>query len=314
MFSRRFLRIKVVKALYAHLSGAADSLSAEEKNLLTAINKAYDLYPQILSLIIEVKRYAEERIEIGLNKYLPTAEDLNPNRKFVENRVVAQLENDEALDDMLTKGKLGWSKYPELVKHLWQKMIESDFYKEYMSTERRSYAADRKLVEEFYLQTVQDDEMLTEMLEESTIMWSDDLDFILIMVLRTIGSMRESQQSVALLPQYKSDDDAAFVKRLFAAAVVGYDDNLAIVEKYTRNWDVERIAMMDNVIMTTAIAEMMGFDSIPVKVTLDEYIEIAKYYSTIGSSTFINGILDKLSTDLLAEGKIVKQGRGLVEI
>ncbi len=314
MFSRRFLRIKVVKALYAHLSGAADSLSAEEKNLLTGINKAYDLYPQILSLIIEVKRYAEERIEIGLNKYLPTAEDLNPNRKFVENRVVAQLENDEALDDMLTKGKLGWSKYPELVKHLWQKMLESDYYKEYMSTERRSYAADRKLVEEFYLQTVQDDEMLTEMLEESTIMWSDDLDFILIMVLRTIGSMRESQQSVALLPQYKSDDDAAFVKRLFAAAVVGYDDNLAIVEKYTRNWDVERIAMMDNVIMTTAIAEMMGFDSIPVKVTLDEYIEIAKYYSTIGSSTFINGILDKLSTDLLAEGKIVKQGRGLVEI
>lgn len=314
MFSRRFLRIKVVKALYAHLSGAADSLSAEEKNLLTGINKAYDLYPQILSLIIEVKRYAEERIEIGLNKYLPTTEDLNPNRKFVENRVVAQLENDEALDDMLTKGKLGWSKYPELVKHLWQKMIESDYYKEYMSTERRSYAADRKLVEEFYLQTVQDDEMLTEMLEESTIMWSDDLDFILIMVLRTIGSMRESQQSVALLPQYKSDDDAAFVKRLFAAAVVGYDDNLAIVEKYTRNWDVERIAMMDNVIMTTAIAEMMGFDSIPVKVTLDEYIEIAKYYSTIGSSTFINGILDKLSTDLLAEGKIVKQGRGLVEI
>lgn len=314
MFSRRFLRIKVVKALYAHLSGAADSLSAEEKNLLTGINKAYDLYPQILSLIIEVKRYAEERIEIGLNKYLPTAEDLNPNRKFVENRVVAQLENDEALDDMLTKGKLGWSKYPELVKHLWQKMIESDYYKEYMSTERRSYAADRKLVEEFYLQTVQDDEMLTEMLEESTIMWSDDLDFILIMVLRTIGSMRESQQSVALLPQYKSDDDAAFVKRLFAAAVVGYDDNLAIVEKYTRNWDVERIAMMDNVIMTTAIAEMMGFDSIPVKVTLDEYIEIAKYYSTIGSSTFINGILDKLSTDLFAEGKIVKQGRGLVEI
>lgn len=314
MFSRRFLRIKVVKALYAHLSGAADSLSAEEKNLLTGINKAYDLYPQILSLIIEVKRYAEERIEIGLNKYLPTAEDLNPNRKFVENRVVAQLENDEALDDMLTKGKLGWSKYPELIKHLWQKMIESDYYKEYMSTERRSYAADRTLVEEFYLQTVQDDEMLTEMLEESTIMWSDDLDFILIMVLRTIGSMRESQQSVALLPQYKSDDDAAFVKRLFAAAVVGYDDNLAIVEKYTRNWDVERIAMMDNVIMTTAIAEMMGFDSIPVKVTLDEYIEIAKYYSTIGSSTFINGILDKLSTDLLAEGKIVKQGRGLVEI
>lgn len=314
MFSRRFLRIKVVKALYAHLSGAADSLSAEEKNLLAGIDKAYDLYPQILSLIVEVKRYAEERIEIGLNKHLPTAEELNPNRKFVENRVVAQLESSEALDKLLTDHKLGWSKYPELIKHLWQKMVESDYYKEYMLSERRSYAEDRKLVEEFYIQTVQDDQMLTEMLEESTIMWSDDLDFILIMVLRTLSAMRKEQEQVALLPQYKNEDDANFARRLFATAAVGYEENIATVEQYAKNWDVERIAMMDNVIITTAIAELMGFDTIPVKVTLDEYIEIAKYYSTLGSSTFINGILDKISTDLLATGKINKQGRGLVEI
>jgi N utilization substance protein B len=133
------------------------------------------------------------------------------------------------------------------------------------------------------------------------------------MVLRTLAAMRKKDEVLPLLPEYKNDDDKAFVKRLFAAAAVGYDENLKIVEQYTKNWDVERIALMDNIIMTTAIAELLGFDSIPVKVTLDEYIEIAKYYSTLGSSTFINGILDKISTDMTADGRIAKQGRGLVE-
>ena len=313
MFSRRFLRIKVVKALYAHLTGAVDSAAVEEKNLLKGINKSYDLYPHILSLIVDVKRYAEERIELGLKKHLPTAEDLNPNRKFVQNALIAQLEGNDALDMMLVERKLGWAGSPELIKHLYQKMSESEYYTNYMNSEKSSYAEDKKLVEEFYLQTVQDNEMLLEVLEESSLMWSDDLDFILIMVLRTIGNMRK-QSDFELLPQYKNEDDEAFVKRLFARALVSYEENLKTVEQYTKNWDVERIALMDNVIMTTAIAELTGFDSIPVKVTLDEYIEIAKYYSTLGSSTFINGILDKLSTDLLAKGVIVKQGRGLVEI
>lgn len=313
MFSRRFLRIKVVKAIYAHLTCADESITIEERNLLKGIDKAYDLYPYILSLIVEVRRYAEERIQIGLNKHLPTHEDLNPNRKFVNNEVVARIENDEELENMLLSRRLGWSSSPEVVKHLYQKMVESDYYKEYMASERKSFAEDRKLVEEFYLQTVQDDEMLTSALEESSIMWSDDLDFILIMVLRTLGGMRKQDEALELLPEYKSDDDKAFVKRLFAAAAVGYDENLKIVEQYTKNWDVERIAMMDNIILTTAIAEMVGFDSIPVKVTLDEYIEIAKFYSTLGSSTFINGLLDKISSDMIADGRILKQGRGLVE-
>ena len=312
MFSRRFLRIKVVKALYAHLTGAADSLTIEEKNLVTAINKAYDLYPHTLSLVVDVKRYAQERIEIALKKHLPTEADLNPNRKFIENRVIAQIENDEALDQMLVARKLGWAKYPELIKHLYQRMTEADYYKEYMALERRSYAEDRKFVEEFYIQTVQDNQMLTEVLEESSIMWSDDLDFILIMVLRTLGSMREKQEQIALLPQYKNDDDATFLKRLFASAAVGYEENMAIIEQYTKNWDVERIAVMDNVILATALAELISFDSIPVKVTLDEWIDIAKYYSTPTSSTFINGVLDKIVAELKESGRISKSGRGLL--
>ncbi len=314
MFSRRFLRIKALKAIYAHQSGAADSLVAEEKALLSGIDKAYDLYFLTLALIGAVRKYAEERIEIGLNKKLPTAEDLNPNRKFIENEVIAQIDNDEQLDHILAVKKLSWHNNPELIKHLYQSMIEADYYKEYMAADKRSYADDRRLVEEFYVETVQDDPQLTDLLEEQSINWSDDLDFILIMVLRTLATMKKDATELPLQPQYKSEDDKAFVRRLFAEAAVGYDANLAVVEQFTQNWDVERIALMDNIIMTTAIAELVCFDTIPVKVTLDEYIEISKYYSTVGSSNFINGVLDKVVESLSAEGKITKMGRGLVEL
>lgn len=308
------MRIKVVKALYAHQTGAADTVAIEEKELLKGLDKDYDLYHYVLSLISEVKRYAEERIELARNKHLPTAEDLNPNLKFVTNEVVARIEADAELDHILAIRKLGWAAYPELIKHLYVKMTESEYYKAYMASEGRSFAEDRRLVEEFYIQTVQDDEMLCSILEENSLTWGDAIDFVLIMVLRTLGGMKASQEKLPLQPQFKSDEDRAFVRRLFAEAVVGYKENLATVEQFTKNWDVERIAVMDNVIMTTALAELLNFDSIPVKVTLDEYIEIAKYYSTMGSSTFINGILDKIVEQLTAEGKINKSGRGLVEI
>jgi N utilization substance protein B len=159
---------------------------------------------------------------------------------------------------------------------------------------------------------VQDDEMLCSILEENSLTWGDAIDFVLIMVLRTLGGMKASQEKLPLQPQFKSDEDRAFVRRLFAEAVVGYKENLATVEQFTKNWDVERIAVMDNVIMTTALAELLNFDSIPVKVTLDEYIEIAKFYSTHGSSTFINGILDKIVASFTEQGKINKSGRGLI--
>lgn len=314
MFSRRFLRIKAIKAIYAHLSGAADSLVAEEKALLNGLDKTYELYFHILSLLTEVRRYAEERIEIGLNKQLPTAEDLNPNRRFVQNAVLAQIEADEQLDHILAVKKLSWNNNPELIKRLYQALVQSDYYKAYMDAEKSSYAADRKVVEDFVIETIQDDEMLLELLEEQSVNWSDDLDFILIMVLRTLSAAKQDSEKLPLVPQYKSEDDKAFVRRLFAEASVGYKDNLAIIEKFTQNWDVERIALMDNIVMTTAIAEMVNFDSIPVKVSLDEYIEIAKYYSTMGSSTFINGVLDKVVEHLTTEGVITKSGRGLVEI
>lgn len=154
--------------------------------------------------------------------------------------------------------------------------------------------------------------MLEDVLDEISILWNDDLGFALIMVTRTLSNMRPSHTDVKVLPKFKSEEDLDFAMQLFEKAAIGYDSNLQQIERFTRNWDVERIAFMDNLIMATAVAELTTFPSIPVKVTLDEYIEIAKFYSTAGSSTFINGVLDKAVASLTEEGKINKSGRGLI--
>ena len=312
MLSRRLLRIKAVKALYAHFKSESDSISASEKNLTQAIDKTYDLYHQMLWLIVDVARYAEKRLDIARNKKLPTYEDLNPNTKFVDNAVIAQIANSDRLVVYLERKALGWSQYPELIKSLYDSMSASDYYKEYMASEEHTYNQDRKFVEDFYLNTVEDNEVLEAAVEEQSILWADDVDFALVMVNRTIGMCRKSQNDLPLLPQFKNDDDQAFVKELFRKAILNYDEYLSYIEKFTQNWEVERIAYMDNIIMVVAISELVNFPSIPVKVTLDEYIDIAKFYSTRNSSVFVNGVLDKAIAVLKEEGKISKSGRGLL--
>ncbi|MDR2885777.1 MAG: transcription antitermination protein NusB [Rikenellaceae bacterium] len=312
MLSRRLLRIKAVKALYAHFKSEAENLRASEKNLALSIDKVYQLYHLLLDLPLEVRRYAEDRIEIARNKKLPTAADLNPNMKFVENRAMQQIDNDEALGAYLQRNALSWKASPELIKHLYNKLVTTSFYKDYMAAGAHTYKAEVKLLEKFYTEVVADDEAVETALEEQSIFWADDLDFALIMVLRTLDGFKEKQDAVPLLPKYKNDDDKLFGEELFRKALVNYNDYLAYIEKFTHNWDVERIAFMDNLIMVTAMAELLGFESIPVKVTLDEYIELAKYYSTPGSGLFINGILDKIVEQLQSEGKLNKTGRGLL--
>ena len=312
MISRRLLRIKALKALYAHLKSESDSLMASEKTLVASIDKTYDLYFQMLSLIVEVARYADERQQAAMQKKLPTYEDLNPNRKFVENSVVHLIAESDSVNDYLAAHKLSWARYPELIKALYSQLEQSEYYKKYMTSQERSFREDLALVTEFYTNELESSEMLEEVLDEQSILWNDDLGFALIMVTRTLSNMRPSHRDVKVLPKFKSEEDLDFAMELFEKAAVNYDSNLEVIEQFTRNWDIERIAFMDNVIMVTAMAELVSFPSIPVKVTLDEYIEIAKYYSTASSSTFINGVLDKVVTMLTEEGRINKSGRGLI--
>lgn len=290
----------------------ADSLMASEKMLVTSIDKTYDLYFLLMSLVVEMAQYAEQRQEAAKNKKLPTYEDLNPNRKFVDNAVIRLLAQSDSVNDYLASRKLSWAKYPELVKSLYTQLEQSDYFKKYMTSQESSFREDLALITEFYTRELEESELLESALDEMSILWNDDLGFALIMVTRTLSNMRASHTDVKVLPKFKSIEDLDFARELFAKAAVNFDNYQEEIEKYTRNWDVERIAFMDNLIMATAVAELVTFPSIPVKVTLDEYIEIAKYYSTHGSSTFINGILDKIVASFTEEGKINKSGRGLI--
>ena len=312
MISRRLLRIKAMKALYAHIKSESDSLAASEKTLVASIDKTYDLYFQMLSLIAEVARYAESRQEMAKQKKLPTFEDLNPNRKFVDNSVIALIANSDSVNDYVAAKKLSWSHSPELVKTLYSQLEQSDYYQKYMLSEEHSFREDLALVHDFYTHELEESELLEDVLDEQSILWNDDLGFALIMVERTLSNMRASHEEVKVVDKFKSEDDLLFAKELFTKAALSFEDSVTLIEKYTSNWDVERIAFMDNVILALAITELTAFSSIPVKVTLDEYIEISKFYSTPSSSTFINGILDRIVAALNAEGKIKKSGRGLL--
>lgn len=312
MLSRRLLRIKVAKALFAHLKSDADNLIASEKTLMASIDKSYDLFFQLLALPVELVRYARQRQEIAKAKKLPTFEDLNPNMRFVDNAVIRIIANSDAVNDYLTVHKLGWERHPDFIRTLYGQLVESDYFTDYMTQQDASFEADRRFVEDFFKE-LQCCEALDTVLEEISILWSDDLPYILVLVLRSLASLRSAQSELKIPSKFKSDDDPAFVKTLFEKSLVNYDKYQDYIEKFTSNWDVERIVFMDNLIIGTAMAELTEFPSIPVKVTLDEWIEISKYYSTPGSSTFINGVLDKIVESLTAEGRIKKSGSGYEE-
>lgn len=313
MLSRRLLRIKIVKALYSHFKSESDSLIVSEKNLLFSIDKTYELYHQLLWLVVDVANYAENRIELGRRKKLPTPEELNPNTRFVDNRVIAAIRDSEELTDYLQRKKLGWVQYPELIKKLYILLTDSDFYRQYM-TVRRGLSKETPLWSKSFIPGIVCRVRGAGRGDRGAIYFLDGrCRFCDDHVLRTLSDMREGRQELPLLPQYKSDDDREYVRELFRHALVHFREYAEYIGRYTSNWEVERIAFMDNVIMVAAMSELIAFPSIPVKVTLDEFIEIAKYYSTPGSSTFINGVLDKVVEALTAEKRIQKTGRGLLD-
>ena len=311
MLSRRLLRIKVAKALYAHLQSDADNMIASEKTLMASIDKAYDLYFQLLTLPEALVKYATERQEIAKQKKLPTFEDLNPNTKFIDNQVIRTISVTDAINDHVAAKKLSWNNYPELIRSIYQQLSETEYFKAYMMRDERSFEEDRILVDKLY-DLLADFPALDDALEEMSILWSDDLPYILMMVQRTLSNMRPSHKELRVADKFKSEEDPQFVKTLFEKALVNHNEYQTYIERYTSNWDLERVVLMDTLIISIAMAELINFSSIPVKVTMDEWIEISKYYSTQGSSTFINGVLDKIVASLTEEGLIQKSGRGLI--
>lgn len=313
MLSRRLIRIKTIKSLYAHLSSGESSLIKSEREYRQNLKKCYELYVMMLTLITEVADHAARRIEIGESKLRPTDDEKNPNRRFIDNRFIEKIRNSENVTDSTVREKSTWRGNEQLIKELYNEMVESPYFKAYMSSPKCTFADDRKVVLDFYRNHIEDNETFEQAMEDMSIFWSDDINFSLGHVITTYSGVKEGDIDIEVFPMYKNDDDREYAEILYRKALVNSNEYFGYIEKLTKNWDFERIAFMDKIIMLAAITELIEFQSIPVKVTLDEYIEISKYYSTAGSSTFINGIIDKAIDTLTQEGKIAKSGRGLIE-
>jgi transcription antitermination protein NusB len=313
MISRRIIRTKVLQVLYAYYSSEEKSINNTEKELFFCIQKAYDLYHYLLDLVVEMADYAENRIEIKKNKHQPSYEDLHPNRKFINNQVIAQLRINKKLNTYLDQKKLSWKDNPELIKELYLMMTESEMYKKYMNDGDHSFYEDRKYIERLFNKIILVSEDLYQVLEEKSIYWNDDVDFVISMIVKTLKRFNErSDEELNLMPMFKDQEDRDFTKDLLRKAIINHDELRELIKEHSKNWDVERIAFMDILIMQLAITEFLYFPTIPTKVSLNEYIELSKFYSTEKSRNFINGILDKTLKDLKKSEKISKSGRGLI--
>lgn len=313
MISRRIIRIKAMQSLYAFHTLPEQSINLAEKELFFSINKSYELYHLLLQLLLEIRDFSLNRIEVNRNKKILLHEDLNPNLKFVKNEILIKLSENEALKSFLDKSKLSWINTPEFIRKIYNEFTATEEYCQYMAGGLNNFSEDRKLVEFLLAQVIAVSEDLEQLLEEQSIYWNDDLEFVVSMIHKTIKKIKPgSSENMPLLPLFKDDEDLQFTKNLFRKAVLNSEEHREIIKKHLRNWDLERVAFIDVIIMELAVTEFIYFPSVPIKVSLNEYIDIAKFYSTEKSKTFINGILDKIVKDLKEEGKIIKAGRGLI--
>lgn len=313
MISRRLLRIKALMALYAFNRREDGNLTQAETELRFSIDKTYDLYHYLLLLVLDIADIAGEKIDQALVKRMPTPEDLNPKRRFIDNLLIAQLRKNIEFKKYVSSRKLTWINNSHIPRILYNKMIAWDVYEEYMKSEIHNYQSDKKFIVRLITVLFSESEDLQSNLEEQSIYWNDDMEYISAMIEKTLKKFKsDSGENTHLMPLFKNEEDEEFVKILFRKAIIHQKKCSELIDKNTTNWEVERIALMDILVMQLAITEIIEFPEIPVKVTLNEYIEIAKYYCTSKSSTFVNGILDNIVKEIRDEGLFNKSGRGLV--
>lgn len=304
-----------MQALYAFFQSDNQDLPKAERELFSGLDRIYDLYIYQLAFILELKHVALSLLEDAKHKRLPTAEDLNPSLKFVENKFIIQLEENIHLKREMHNRKISWNNEYELVKRVFNAIKASEEFNKYMHVSDDSYKTHRAFVLEIFREHIADFELLKHFFEERYLSWGDDIYIVNPTILKTIESYKEtSEPDFALQSLFKDrEEDEQFVKELFRQTIMQNEETKKLIGDKTKNWEVERIAMMDVLLMQMALTEVTCFSNIPVKVTLNEFIEISKMYSTPKSKVFINGILDKLIADFKSENKIVKTGRGLME-
>ncbi|MCF8232125.1 MAG: transcription antitermination factor NusB [Bacteroidales bacterium] len=320
MLTRRFLRIKVLQELYAYSSETAEDYAAAEKTLLQDIHKVYDLYIYQLSYILELIDFVSKRIEEARNKFYPTYEDLNPNTKFIENQVLQQLSENRSYKRHRDRLKINWADQQDIVRKTYFRLRDSEAYKNYMESGKRSFNEDKDFLVNMVREVILQDELLQNFYEEKYVNWANDFDGTILMLEKTFRNFKKEDDEYAPLPQLYTapydennrNEDEEFVKKLFRNVVFNSKELDEMVSQHITNWDFERVALMDVILIKMAISEFLKFETIPIKVTMNEYIEIAKVFSTPKSSIFINGMLDKLLSELKEAGKVKKVGRGLI--
>ena len=311
MINRELIRLKVVQLVYAYYQNEGKTLDVAEKELTFSLQKGYELYEYLLSTLVELKKYAERKNAVRLAREKRTGNvvgGVTPDQLFAENKFLQQLEDNKELAEYRENQKGQWVEETAFIKKLYEQLTCNDLFSFYISKEDFSYEADREIVRKLYKTYIIGNEAFDELLEDHSLYWNDDKHIVDSFVLKTIKRFTpESTPDTPLLPMYAADEDRAFAQRLFYAALERGQDIRALIKAGTKNWEFNRLAFMDVVIMQVALAEILTFDSIPLNVSFSEYLNIAKVYSTPRSSSYINGMLDGIVKGLIEEGRIAKK-------
>ncbi|NOR27383.1 MAG: transcription antitermination factor NusB [Lutibacter sp.] len=312
MINRRHIRVKVMQSVYALLQSKSDNLTKEEKFLYGSIDKMYDLYALTLRLFVEVKNLEKKHIGISQKKHLATAEELKPSSKFIDLEIFKLLDESVSLNTHLETNKLNyWTLDNEYIHEILKLTKESELYKAFMSSEKSSFQEEKEFLVALFKEIIAPNEKLSEYFEDKSISWVDDIPFVNTWVVKTLNQLKPNN-AFHLGNLYKDIDDKQFVVDLFRKVVLNHTEFEKDIIDKTPNWDSERIADIDMILIKMAICEFLKFPSMPTRVTINEYIEISKDYSTNKSSFFINGVLDKILKDFTASKRLNKIGRGLL--
>lgn len=307
MINRILIRIKVLQIVYSFYQNGNNDLKVAENELLFSLRKSYDLYHYFLLLIIEVTNLQKRTLDVKKNKYMPTHAELNPNTRLIDNRFAAQVAENTALQKYVAEQGLSWANDEEFVKSVLDIILASDLYNEYLDNENDSYETDKEFWRCVFKKLICGNEVIEDFLEDKSIYWNDDIEIVETFTLKTIKKFEEKNGSKQeLLPMFKDLEDHSFAIKLFRQTLLKGAEYRERINNHMKNWETERIANMDLIIMQVALAEIMTFPSIPINVTLNEYIDTAKYYSTPKSGNFINGILDSIVSELKKEKVLLK--------
>ncbi|MDR3267721.1 MAG: transcription antitermination factor NusB [Tannerella sp.] len=302
MINRILIRIKVLQIVFAYYQNGEEDLKVAENELLLSLQRSYDLYYYLLLLIVEITCFQEQRLETRKNKYRPSEDERRPNMRLVDNRFARQVQSNEMLRKYVKDHGISWVSETDFVKSTLDMILASDIYRDYLNNPDDSYKTDQEFWRSVFRKLICGNEALEEALESISIYWNDDVDIIETFVIKTIRRFEEANGSEQeLLPMFKDKEDTEFVISLFRQSLLHGDEYRERIGRHLKNWESERVANMDLVIMQVALAEILNFPEIPIKVTLNEYIDAARYYSTPKSGPFINGILDSVITELKNE-------------